>query len=98
MKSRLFVGFKIPRKIIEIITMVRSTLNNNQKFYNAYFKKYKNIWHHGDYAMNTNVDGFIIYGRSDATLNAAGIRIGTAELYRIVENIDGNIRLVDSDE
>jgi len=67
---------------------------NNHKFYNAYFKKYTNVWHHGDYAMNTNVDGFIIYGRSDATLNAGGIRIGTAELYRIVENIDGVIESV----
>jgi len=67
---------------------------NNQKFFNAYFNKYPNVWHHGDYAMHTNADGFIIYGRSDATLNASGIRIGTAELYRIVENIDGIIESV----
>ena len=67
---------------------------NNQKFFNAYFKKYPNVWHHGDFAMKTKADGFIIFGRSDATLNASGIRIGTAELYRIVENIDGVVECV----
>ena len=61
----------------------------NKKYSDAYFKKYENIWHHGDYASNTKNNGFIIYGRSDATLNAGGIRIGTAEIYRIVENIKG---------
>ena len=40
--------------------------------------------------MFTNTKGFIIYGRSDTTLNSGGIRIGTAELYRVVENIKGN--------
>jgi len=60
---------------------------NNAKFYNTYFSKYKNIWHHGDYATTTEKNGYIIYGRSDATLNSRGIRIGTAELYRVVENI-----------
>jgi len=67
---------------------------NNKKFYQAYFSKYPNIWHHGDYAKITKNNGFIIYGRSDATLNAGGIRIGTAELYRIVENIYGIIECV----
>ena len=60
---------------------------NNKKYFNAYFSKYKNTWHHGDYAEITKNKGFIIYGRSDATLNAGGVRIGTAELYRVVENI-----------
>ncbi|MBI28333.1 MAG: Acetyl-coenzyme A synthetase [Alphaproteobacteria bacterium MarineAlpha5_Bin11] len=60
---------------------------NNKKIKKAYFSKYKNIWHHGDYAEITKNNGFIIYGRSDATLNASGVRIGTAELYRVVENI-----------
>ena len=59
----------------------------NIKFKKAYFSKYKNIWHHGDYAEVTSNNGFIIHGRSDSTLNAGGIRIGTAEIYRIVENI-----------
>ena len=59
----------------------------NEKFFKAYFTKYKNIWHHGDYAEITENDGFIIYGRSDATLNSGGVRIGTSELYRVVENI-----------
>ena len=59
----------------------------NEKFFKAYFTKYKNIWHHGDYAEITENEGFIIYGRSDATLNSGGVRIGTSELYRVVENI-----------
>ena len=58
-----------------------------EKFFKAYFSKYKNIWHHGDYAELTENEGFIIYGRSDATLNSGGVRIGTSELYRVVENI-----------
>ena len=62
--------------------------HKNQKYLNAYFSKYKNIWHHGDYATTTINGGYIIYGRSDATLNSGGIRIGTAELYRVVENIE----------
>ena len=58
------------------------------KFKKAYFSKYKNIWHHGDFIQKTSKDGFIILGRSDATLNPGGVRIGTAELYRQVENIE----------
>jgi len=60
----------------------------NKKYLEAYFSKYKNIWHHGDYAEITENNGFIIHGRSDATLNSGGVRIGTAELYRVVENIE----------
>ena len=62
--------------------------DKNQKYIEAYFSKYKNIWHHGDYAEITKNKGFIIHGRSDATLNSGGVRIGTAELYRVVENIE----------
>ena len=58
---------------------------NNVKFKRAYFNKYKNIWHHGDYAELKNTDGFIIYGRSDTTLNPGGVRLGTAEIYSEVE-------------
>ena len=64
---------------------------NNQKYLKAYFGKYKNIWHHGDFCKKTKNNGYIIYGRSDATLNAGGVRFGTAELYRVVENIDNVI-------
>ena len=60
----------------------------NKKFIDTYFKKFKNTWYHGDFAKKTKNLGFIIYGRSDATLNAGGVRIGTAELYRVVENIE----------
>ena len=67
---------------------------NNNKYLNAYFQKYENIWHHGDYIEQTINDGYIIYGRSDATLNAGGVRIGTSEIYRVVENIDKIIECV----
>ena len=58
---------------------------NNVKYKNAYFNKYKNIWHHGDYAEVKKSGGFIIYGRSDTTLNPGGVRFGTAEIYSEVE-------------
>ena len=61
---------------------------NDKKFKKAYFLKYKNIWHHGDFIQRTSNGGFIILGRSDATLNPGGVRLGTAEIYRQVENID----------
>tara|TARA_Y100000816_G_scaffold269113_1_gene231811 strand:- start:661 stop:2625 length:1965 start_codon:yes stop_codon:yes gene_type:complete len=57
----------------------------NSKFTEAYFQKYKNIWHHGDFAKKINNNSFIIYGRSDATLNPGGVRLGTSEIYSIVE-------------
>jgi len=59
---------------------------NNKKFKNAYFKKFKGYWHHGDYAERKKYGGYIIYGRSDATLNPGGVRLGTAEIYSVVEN------------
>ena len=55
------------------------------KFKNAYFNKFLNIWHHGDYVERKKSGGFIIYGRSDTTLNPGGVRIGTAEIYSEVE-------------
>ena len=58
---------------------------NNLKFKEAYFRKFKNIWHHGDYAENKKSGGFIIYGRSDTTLNPGGVRLGTSEIYTEVE-------------
>ncbi len=58
---------------------------NNGKYIKAYFSYFDNIWRHGDYiAINSN-GGVIIYGRSDATLNPGGVRIGTSEIYEIVE-------------
>ena len=62
---------------------------DNQKYHDAYFDTYNNIWCHGDYIMITETGGVIIYGRSDATLNPGGVRIGTAEIYRQVETIAG---------
>ena len=58
---------------------------NNNKYKNAYFSKFKNIWHHGDYAERKKNGGYVIYGRSDATLNPGGVRLGTAEIYSVVE-------------
>ena len=60
--------------------------HRNKKYNSAYFKKYKNIWHHGDFAKITDSGGFIIYGRSDTTLNPGGVRLGTSEIYSVVEN------------
>ena len=54
----------------------------------AYFERYPGVWHHGDWVELTEHGGMIIHGRSDATLNPGGVRIGTAEIYRQVEKID----------
>ena len=58
---------------------------NNFKYKKAYFKKFKGVWHHGDYAERKNSNGYVIYGRSDATLNPGGVRLGTSEIYSVVE-------------
>ncbi|MFL2902193.1 MAG: acetoacetate--CoA ligase [Candidatus Pelagibacter sp.] len=58
---------------------------NNEKYKSAYFKKYKNVWHHGDFAERKSNGGYVIYGRSDATLNPGGARLGTAEIYSVVD-------------
>ncbi len=58
---------------------------NTKKYKNAYFNKFKNIWYHGDYAEKKRNGGYIIYGRSDATLNPGGVRLGTSEIYSVVE-------------
>jgi acetoacetyl-CoA synthetase len=53
----------------------------------AYFERFPGVWHHGDFAEETASGGFVIHGRSDATLNPGGVRIGTAEIYRQVEQL-----------
>ncbi len=58
------------------------------KYRKAYFEKYPGIWTHGDYIEITDNGGIKVFGRSDATLNPGGVRIGTAEIYRIVEEMD----------
>lgn len=58
-----------------------------EKYHKAYFDRFENIWCHGDWIEKTEHGGFIILGRSDATLNPGGVRIGTAEIYRQVEQI-----------
>ena len=62
--------------------------DDGQKYHKAYFTRFKNIWHHGDFIERTTNNGFIMRGRSDATLNPGGVRIGTAEIYQQVEDID----------
>jgi acetoacetyl-CoA synthetase len=61
--------------------------NNDKKYRSAYFEGFDNVWTHGDYVKITESGGAIISGRSDTTLNPGGVRIGTAEIYRSVENI-----------
>jgi acetoacetyl-CoA synthetase len=58
---------------------------DGSKYRAAYFARFPNVWCHGDWAELTDHDGVVIYGRSDAVLNPGGVRIGTAEIYRIVE-------------
>jgi acetoacetyl-CoA synthetase len=80
---------------------------DGKKYRSAYFARFENIWHHGDFAEWTPHRGIIILGRSDATLNPGGVRIGTAEIYRQVELLpeiqeaivigqdwDGDVRVV----
>lgn len=77
------------------------------KYRAAYFERFENVWCHGDWVERTAHNGFIIHGRSDATLNPGGVRIGTAEIYRQVEQIpeiiesiavgqdfDGDVRII----
>ncbi|WP_428263846.1 acetoacetate--CoA ligase [Haliangium sp.] len=77
------------------------------RYRGAYFERFPGVWCHGDFAELTEHDGMIIYGRSDATLNPGGVRIGTAEIYRQVEQLpevqesivigqdwDGDVRVV----
>ena len=59
-----------------------------EKYHAAYFDVYPNIWRHGDFIEINDRGGVVIYGRSDATLNPGGVRIGTAEIYRLVEGMD----------
>ena len=62
---------------------------DGEKYRKAYFSRVPGIWCHGDHALLTERETVIIYGRSDATLNPGGVRIGTAEIYRQVEQVDG---------
>lgn len=81
--------------------------DDGSRYRNAYFADYPGVWRHGDWLARTPHDGFVITGRSDATLNPGGVRIGTAEIYRQVEQlpeiaesvvigqeVDGDVRVV----
>ncbi len=60
---------------------------DGEKYHAAYFDRFEGVWAHGDFAEQTPDGGYIIYGRSDATLNPGGVRIGTAEIYRQVDRV-----------
>ncbi|MEI7697486.1 MAG: acetoacetate--CoA ligase [Actinomycetes bacterium] len=59
--------------------------SNNEKYLAAYFEGFPGVWTHGDFASKSATGGFTLFGRSDATLNSKGVRIGTSEIYRVVE-------------
>ncbi|MBX3661287.1 MAG: acetoacetate--CoA ligase [Burkholderiales bacterium] len=61
---------------------------DGSKYRAAYFERFPGVWHHGDYVELTRHDGLMIFGRSDAVLNPGGVRIGTAEIYRQVEQLE----------
>ncbi len=61
---------------------------DGKRYHEAYFDVYPNIWRHGDFVEITDRGGVVMYGRSDATLNPGGVRIGTAEIYRQMEQMD----------
>ena len=61
---------------------------DGKKYHAAYFDRFEGVWAHGDFAEQTLDGGYIIYGRSDATLNPGGVRIGTAEIYRQVDRVN----------
>jgi acetoacetyl-CoA synthetase len=70
------------------------TTTDGEKYHAAYFSRFDNIWTHGDFAEWTPHHGIIIHGRSDATLNPGGVRIGTAEIYNQVEQMDEVIEAI----
>ena len=78
--------------------------DNNDKFISAYFSHFDNVWRHGDYILINSDGGVTIFGRSDATLNPGGVRIGTSEIYQIIEKhkkIQDSVavgKVVDGDE
>ena len=61
---------------------------NGEKYLDAYFRKYPGIWCHGDFIKITEQGGVVIYGRSDATLNPGGVRIGTADIYSVLDTLE----------
>ena len=62
--------------------------DDGTRFRSSYFERFPGVWAHGDFISRTDAGGFVIHGRSDATLNSGGVRIGTAEIYRVVDALD----------
>jgi acetoacetyl-CoA synthetase len=65
-----------------------------KRYHKAYFERFENVWAQGDYGEVTEHQGYIIHGRSDAVLNPGGVRIGTAEIYRQVEKVEGIVESI----
>ena len=61
---------------------------NNKKYFESYFNKFPDVWHHGDFITIYDHGGVQIFGRSDTTLNPGGVRIGTSEIYNAIDDID----------
>lgn len=61
--------------------------DDGSRYRSAYFERYSDVWAQGDFASWTTHGGIVVHGRSDSTLNPGGVRIGTAEIYRVVENL-----------
>ena len=68
--------------------------DNGERYHQAYFTQFTNVWAHGDYAELTSEGGMIIYGRSDATLNPSGVRVGTAEIYSQIDQFDDIVNCI----
>ncbi len=73
---------------------------DGSRLHASYFATYPGLWRHGDWVKRTERDTFVVYGRSDATLNRGGVRMGTAEFYRVVESVEGALEslVVDTTE
>ena len=78
-------GELVCRKVFPSMPIYFWNDSNGQKYYDAYFDKFPGIWHHGDFIEVNEHGGVTIFGRSDATLNPGGVRIGTSEIYRVVD-------------
>ena len=85
MENQLEKGELVCKSPFPSMTVFFWNDKDGRKYQNAYFNKYPNVWAHGDFIEINNHGGLKIFGRSDATLNPGGVRIGTAEIYRIVE-------------
>lgn len=79
------IGELVIRQVMPSMPLYFWNDKDNRRYKESYFEKYEGVWCHGDWIKITENNGIIIYGRSDSTLNRGGVRIGTAEIYNILE-------------